>query len=128
MDLNARPVTVTTVIGVVLFVFIAFIGAVMMPSAELLGWKVVKHEPKAGDSPLLTLPPAQHLANTLTNLGDDACKAIWKKDFATLAKEDPNVQYYAYSLFLGLALLAAGAAFVVVGKLESEERTLIPQK
>lgn len=128
MEINWKPITVTTVILCALFAFLTVANTVMMPAAELLGWKVIKHEPAPGDSPLLTFPPAEHLANTLTKLGNDACQAIWKKDFETLAKEDPNVQYYAYSLFLGLALVAAGIAIAVVGRLESEERTIIPTK
>ena len=128
MDLNSKPVTMTTIIVCLAFVGLTFVGALMLPSSELLGWEVITHTPKAGDSPVLTFEPAKHIATALTNLGDDACKAIWHKDFKTLAAEDPNVQYYAYSLFLAAALLAAGVAFAVVGRLESEERTLIPTK
>jgi hypothetical protein len=128
MEINWKPITVTTMVLCALFAFLTIANTVMMPAAELLGWKITKHVPAPGDSPLLTLPPAQHLADTLIKMGDDACKAIWKKDFATLAKEDPNYQYYAYCLFLGLALIAAGVAIAVVGRLESEERTIIPQK
>lgn len=128
MELNSKPVTIVTTALVAMFAAAAVGLTVMMPASELLGWQTVKHVAKPGDSPLLTFPPAEHLAHALTGLGDDACKAIWKKDFATMAKEDANVQYYAYSLFLGLALVAAGLAIAVIGRLDSEERTIIPQK
>ena len=43
-------------------------------------------------------------------------------------KTDPNSSYYIYSLFLGLALIAAAVGINVVGREDSEEKTVLPQK
>jgi len=43
-------------------------------------------------------------------------------------QSDPNFQYYVYALFLGLAMTAAAIGINVVGREESEEKTVLPVK
>ena len=44
------------------------------------------------------------------------------------APKDPNFKYYAYSLFLGLAMVAAAIGINVIGREDSEEKTVLPIK
>ncbi len=42
--------------------------------------------------------------------------------------QDPNFQYYIYALFLGLAMTVAAIAINVIGREDSEEKTVLPLK
>jgi len=43
-------------------------------------------------------------------------------------QKDQNFQYYIYALFLCLAMAAAAVAINVVGREDSEEKTILPLK
>lgn len=43
-------------------------------------------------------------------------------------QHDPNFQYYVYALFLGLAMTAAAIGINVIGREDSEEKTVLPVK
>ncbi|MBI4533880.1 MAG: hypothetical protein HY711_08015 [Candidatus Melainabacteria bacterium] len=43
-------------------------------------------------------------------------------------QESPNFQYYAYFFFLGIALMLASVALIVIGHEEPQEKTVLPRK
>ncbi len=43
-------------------------------------------------------------------------------------QNSPNFNFYVYSLFLGLALIAAAIAHNLIGREDSEEKTVLPVK
>lgn len=49
-------------------------------------------------------------------------------DIVHLVQTNKNYCYYAYALFLGLAMFAASIAIQAVGRYDSEEKTIVPVK
>ena len=49
-------------------------------------------------------------------------------DVAHGVQNDPNFQFYAYFFFLGMALIAASVALIIVGREEPQEKTVLPIK
>jgi hypothetical protein len=66
----------------------------------------------------LGLPPAGPLAGLQTAL----------MEAYGSAHKDPNFQYWIYSLFLALALIAAALANHIVGREDAEEKLILPIK
>lgn len=67
--------------------------------------------------------------------GDDYVKgmtsAVGDQDFQKLVSlylTDPNYCYYAYALFLGIAMFLGSIAILAIGRYEAEEVTVIPVK
>lgn len=57
--------------------------------------------------------------------------AVGDQDFQNLVTfylADPNYCYYAYALFLGIAMFFSSIAILAIGKYEAEEITVIPVK
>jgi len=50
------------------------------------------------------------------------------KEFLTAQGAKANYGDYAYALFMGLAMVAAAIAIVIVGREEAEEKTVLPVK
>lgn len=71
---------------------------------------------------------ARELADSLGLM--NLCQAAYDTVMPTIknAQNDPNFSYYVYSLFLGLAMVAAAIGINVVGREESEEKTILPIK
>ena len=61
----------------------------------------------------------------------DMQKSVGDQNFQTLVDlylKDPNYPYYAYGLFLGVAMFLASIAILAIGRYEAEEVTVIPVK
>jgi hypothetical protein len=43
-------------------------------------------------------------------------------------EHDPNFNFYVYSFFMGIAMIAAAIGICVVGREDAEEKTVLPSK
>lgn len=50
------------------------------------------------------------------------------KDLPEKLKNDPNLKFYVYSFLLGVAMIAAAIGLNLIGREESEEKTVLPVK
>jgi hypothetical protein len=102
-------------IGVLLFFGVGFLLLPMLPWAELG----------------LTSGPAQIGPFTISL---SALDGLYKAAFDVLPerlktlKDDPNYSFYVYSFILGLAMISASIGLNLVGREESEEKTILPVK
>ena len=70
----------------------------------------------------------KQLATTLGLTGlIDAVSGFTASTFPDL-KSDANAAYYVYGFFLGLALISAAIGINVIGREDSEEKTVLPLK
>jgi hypothetical protein len=90
----------TTLILVALFALLCLICTAFMPWAEL-------GLPAAGPFAGLREP----MLNAFSHV-----------------KDQPGFEYYIYAVWLGLAMIVAAIAITIVGRLDAEEKTVLPVK
>lgn len=65
----------------------------------------------------------EYVAEMKKSVGDSELQNL-----VDLYLKDPNYPYYAYGLFLGLAMFFASIAILAIGRYEAEEITVLPVK
>ncbi len=110
---------------VAIFAVMTLALTLFMPAAELIPAQVSPAPPVQGESPL-HCPKLMTLFNNLGKGAMDICGI--KEDMGKALSSDPNFPYYVYSFFLALALSTSALAISIVGRLDSEEKTILPLK
>lgn len=70
-----------------------------------------------------TVQGQEYVSEMKKSVGDNELQKL-----VDLYLKDPNYPYYAYGLFLGLAMFFASIAILAIGRYEAEEVTVIPVK
>ncbi len=132
-----------TIVGTIVgaFAVLTVISTVFMPAAELIPAQVKPAAPVEGRSPFRS-NDLMAFFNNLGQQGIDAFGPTDKKDgkrYGMTALVDdqgqagapyylPNAPYYLYSIYLAMALVASAIAINAIGRLDSEEETIVPVK
>lgn len=66
--------------------------------------------------------------NLKPGLGGDLTKFLEGKGVSVNPKSTASLGDYGYILFMGIALVIAGIAIMIIGKEDAEEKTVIPVK
>jgi hypothetical protein len=108
-------------VGVILFFVIGFILLPLLPWAEI-GLPTGAQLPPIVIGPFSIDLNALHL-NGLYDAANSQLPQLVKK-----VQNDPNYQFCVYSFFLGMAMIASAIGLHLVGREESEEKTVLPAK
>lgn len=115
-------------VGVLVFAGVAVAMTLFMPAAEVMPALVnADAMPLHADVSWIQIPGAQALFDSLSKQILDILKFGGDLKDATTGS-NVNFPYYAYAVFLGLAMTAAAIAIQFVGREESEEKTILPVK
>lgn len=112
---------VTTIAGVALFTIAGFVLLALLPWAEI-------GMPTGAHLPAVVIGPFNLDLNAVPVHGLYDASAGFLNGMLTKLKNDPNASFYAYSFFLGIALIAAPIGLSLVGREEAEEKTILPVK
>jgi hypothetical protein len=66
--------------------------------------------------------------NLKPGMGADLTKFLESKGVSVNPKSTASLGDYGYILFMGIALVIAGIAIMIIGKEDAEEKTVIPVK
>lgn len=102
-------------IGVLLFFGVGFLLLPMLPWAEL--------GLKSGPAQIGPFSVSFSAFDGLYKAAYDGLPERLKN-----LKDDPNYSFYVYSFFLGIAMISASIGLNLVGREESEEKTILPVK
>jgi hypothetical protein len=106
-------------IGVLVFAGVCIILALVLPWAEI-GLPATASAATFEFGPWnVSLGPLVDLCKSISSTAGGLLKA---------GQNDPNFNFYVYSCFLGLAMTAAAIGLHLVGREESEEKTILPVK
>jgi len=111
-------------VGVIIFFVIGFILLPILPWAEIGGSNL----PAGAHLPPIVVGP---FSIDLNSLGLNGLYDAVSNQLPMVVKKvenDPNYQYYVYSFFLGVAMIAAAIGLHLMGREESEEKTVLPVK
>jgi len=110
-------------IFVVLFALACVGVTVLMPWAEL---RMPESQEQAAQIMPDFIRPLSVMVAPVAGPLSDVRKMVEQK--LPGAKDQQTFNYYVYSLFLGLALIAAAFAINAIGREDTEEKTVLPVK